>query len=110
MRLNINVKPIMYIGNSKMDIQRKLRGYGLTISNFGTYISSDDNKNAIVINYHKVNRKTKRTKTKTGYKSKVINTAHWVGYVYHFNLDLLKATNLKVIQKSRNFEIVKNKK
>lgn len=107
MKLTINVKPSIVTATRKEEITRKAGGISFTCGTCGNYITSSNQKDAIVINYHKVNRKIKRTINRKGeVKSSVVRESHWIGYIYRFKLELLMATKLQVKQKTRNFEII----
>lgn len=115
MKFTVNVKPSRYTGSSKYDVISKIRGNrGCTYSSYGnglTNVGRFGDNTIRVYNLHKVNTKVVQEKYKTGdkkgqtKKSKVIKPAHWVAYVYDFNIDMLKMLKLEVIQNNRNFTI-----
>lgn len=111
MRLSLNIKPSIITGNSKDKIKSRLRLYGWSCSNYGSYYSySGGFKNddyICVINFEKFRKKTKQNKKvvkgKSVTTSKVIRKAHWVGYYYLIPISFLKESRMKVIQKKNNF-------
>lgn len=113
MELHFKIKPTIVRARSKEGIDSKYYGKCLTFSSYGNYRLADygGEECALVINYVKVNRKTKQLRFKNGkYKSStVVREKEWIGYVYYFPISLLKVMNLEVKQKVNNFEIKKRK-
>lgn len=121
MKFTVNVKPNKLKANTNREIMRLVRGsrgYS-TSSEFGSGLTTvgryGDNK-VRVYNLHKVHRKVVQEKYKTGdkkgqtKKSKVIEKAHWIAYVYDFDIALLKMLKLEVRQNTRNFVIKPSKR
>lgn len=117
MKLTINVRPQTITAHSKDALIAKIKGNHHTCShsNYGFGIANEyrnDLKGMRVYNLHKVRAKYQQIKNKTGIDdtrkvAKKVRDAHWVAYVYDFNVDVLDALNLKVDQKQRNFVLKK---
>ncbi len=115
MKLIFTVKPSVVKGRSKEDIKSKCGLHGWTISNNGTYYTGirDDDHYVRVVNFQKFRKKTRQTKKvvkgKSVTTSTVIRASHWVGYVYRIPVTFLKESDMKVVQKKRNFVLQKKK-
>jgi len=111
MKLTVNIHPVTLTVNSKSEALNKVQGFGIvTFSADGNYLTAyDDRKNkfAVVVNYQKVNRKTRQVKNvNTGKtKSTVLRKKHWIVRRYDISIDLLRLAGLKVIQMPRYFKI-----
>ena len=112
MKLTKTLKPRKVTGYSKEDIRSKVGALGLSVSKH--YSGSTNVRNpdtVIMINYEKHRPvKTQSNKTYKGKNGKVRKTkieqnGHWVAYYYSFPVSLLKALNIRVVQKKRNFVI-----
>ena len=100
-------------GRSKEAILSKINLGGWTGGSFGSHYmhGGRDNDYIRVVNLHKVNKKVERFTDKKGKKqSRVIKSAHWIGYYYDIPKTLLTLNKLEVIQKSRNFVLQENKR
>ena len=115
MKIYVKVKPNKVVAQSKADLINKImRGYSYTFSSWGdghTRMNSDINM-VRVYNLHKVNSKYAKgdiiTRGKNAGKRKPavkIRDAHWVAYVYDYNIDLLRMAGLTVSQNNRNYTI-----
>ena len=114
MILKLKIFPYKIEDRSKVNLQNRLKFYGYTVNNYGSYYDDLYNKDTIrVVNFQKVNKKTKQTQKVVNGKnittSKIIRDAHWVAYYYYIPKTWLAATNSRVEQRSRNFIIKKNK-
>lgn len=129
MKISIDVKPVKVIAPTKQLVinkaidgkkshysglpswqQRSEAYHNSMISQRGYTVSGKHSSEDIVIlmNFHKVRRKVSQSRPKNGKKTKstVITPAHWVAYVYTFNMIVLKAAGIKKIsQNSRNFSL-----
>ena len=117
MKIYVKVRPYKVVAQSKADLIRKIiRGYSYTYrySSWGDgygYMNSDTNT-VRVYNLHKVNSKYAKgdiiTRGKNAGKRKPavkIRDAHWVAYVYDYNIDLLEMAGITVSQNNRNYTI-----
>jgi len=112
MQITTTVRPRKVTGSSKDIIRNKIGAHGLSISKH--YSGSTNIRNpetVIMINYEKhrpvktqINKKYEGKKGKVR-KTKIEKNGHWVAYYYHFPIALLKALNIRVVQKKRNFVI-----
>ena len=114
MELHFKIKPRIVKATSREGLESKIGFYGRTYGSYGDgYLSCKYNGEecALVVNYEKVNRKTKQIRYKNGkYKSsEVVKEKQWIGYAYYFPISLLKVMNLKVVQNRNNFELKKRK-
>lgn len=115
MRLYVNVKPKIRVAYTKDDLMLRVSGGYYQFSRyFGTYgdgFMSRDRKLIRVYNLQKINKKVERTTItkngKTKSQSKVLHHKYWVANIYDFDIELLKALNIKVKQQKRNFVIEK---
>lgn len=106
MKINVSVKPIIKVNNSKDELLtsiRKMGNFGYTLS-YG-FISANDGTH-VAYNIHKVN--TKHKVLKNG-KRKLVRRAHWIAYVYTFDNNLLNAAGLVIQQNLRNFKLISKK-
>lgn len=111
MKLNINVKPIIFSATTKEQIVEKIEQYHMvSVGSTGNYLAPYPhlNRNTIrVYNLEKhrkvVERKVKKGKT----SSEIVSRGHWVGYVYDIPKEFFKIGKLKVKQNYRNFIITK---
>lgn len=72
-----------------------------------TYLNKSDGKIYAFV-YHKVRKKTKQTKLPNGKtKSVVIRKGGWNVSIYTFTLAQLEVLGIKIIQRTRHFEVVK---
>lgn len=110
MNFKIKIKPRIILGQTKRAVISKanLNGHCIT-SNFSGYDSLyHDDKFVYAVNFIKVRQKTKQVRDKSGkyIKSIVIRQNHWIGYLYKIPVAILEITNIKIKQKSRNFQII----
>lgn len=112
MNLIMKIKPSICKRSSKQDIISNWSLYGYTVSTYGQY-RKEDNNFVYAVNFEKFNKKTEQKKRKVKGKSvttsRIIREKHWVGYLYMIPKGWLKASNKKVIQKTRNFSIISKK-
>lgn len=118
MVLFVNVKPSVVKASTFAQLQSKLPS-GSTYGSDGNYSSywgsfyGNNKEFAYVYNVRKENKKTKQIKYVRGEKknrtkkSEIIRRKQWIANVYKFDLNLLRAAGLKVIQEGRTFKIVK---
>jgi len=95
MKVTVNMKPIVLTANTKDKLVFKVKeffgSYGYLVNAHGKGMYRGDD--FIMVNYQKF-------RSKRG-----VRKAHWVAYAYKFNMDFLKAANLKVTQGTRTFDI-----
>lgn len=114
MQITTTVKPRKVTGYSKDDIRSKIGALGFSISKHYTGATNLRNSDTVImINFEKHRPvKSQSNKTYDGKNGKVRKTkiekrGHWVAYYYYFPISLLKALNIRVVQKKRNFVIEK---
>ena len=95
MKLFKNFKPRKIEAPTKKALMSKItRGASFTVSTHCTGYRHRCKYNTFVMfNCQKVRRK------------RGVRATHWVAYVYEFDVELLKALGIRVVQKPRNFEI-----
>lgn len=95
MKVTVNMKPIVLTANTKDEVVSQVkeffRTFGYTVNSHGKGMSRGNE--FIMVNYQKF-------RSKRG-----VRAAHWVAYVYKFDMDFLKTANLKVTQGTRTFDI-----
>ena len=124
MEIKVKVKPRLVRASSKESLMNLIIGRYNYCSQTNArayrplaYRKSGDEE-VRVFNLHKINTKYRQIKyknsnTKTGAiegrtrKTELVRKGEWIAYVYDFDLALLRAAGLKVIQGTRNFTIEK---
>ncbi len=87
------------------DIFRNLH-FGSNNGNWGYW---NDNNQMIGFHFEKHRKKVVGYKTVKGKKVRKVEPAHWMATYYIVPVEVLKAANLKITQKSRHFKF-ENKK
>lgn len=120
MVIHVNIKKTVVTARTLEELKNKLP-YGLCFGSDGNYLTnwvdgySSNREFAYVYNIRKENKKSKQTKYLSGKKkgrtkgSEVIRRKQWIANVYKFDINLLRASGLMVIQDKHNFKIVKRK-
>lgn len=101
MDIRIKKRPVVMTDNTRLALECKIhRSFKITshsMSNFGVGWKSDlcgKNGKYVMVNYQKF-------RSKRG-----VRKAHWIAYIYTFDVGFLQAAGLEVIQKTRHFDIM----
>jgi hypothetical protein len=105
MVLKLNIKPRIVKSSTKEGIKNFINRLSYSICRYGNYVVSSDGKNAVVINYEMVNKKTKQVRKNGNTVSKIVRRKEWTGYVYYIPINVLHIMNISVKQNTRNFVI-----
>lgn len=102
MQIRLKMSPVVVVGPTKEILNRKIHDrFRVTCFSYNSYGSGLKcgfrNDTFLMVNYQKF--RSKRGKRE----------AHWVAYVYKFEEDFLKGTDLRVKQNTRNFELYHKK-
>ena len=100
MKLTYDVTPRIFRAPTKDELEHHIRSiykssFCSSTNGTGMKVDGFSSDKMVMINYEKF-------RSKRG-----VRKAHWIAYVYLFDVDLLKALNIKVIQHKRNFTIEK---
>ena len=111
MNLNLKFRPVKVTGSSRNQVMNAISGGHISCAGSqGTYLSPYARYERDTIRVYSLEKRRKRVETVLDRKTKkrsrqVIAPAHWVGHYYDLPLNLLKTAGLRVVQRTRHFEI-----
>lgn len=116
MRFVTVIKPAIVTASSgakNVIIEKARRKHRLSVMTFSSYGHAAYCNDTVVIgiNMEKHRKKVKRTYRDSNYvqHSEILEQAKWVGFVYSFPIEFLRANNLCVVQGVRTFKLVRNR-